>query len=904
MGSSIETIEDIVKNDLCTGCGTCAAVCPSSLINLKKSIKKGIYLPVIEYEKCIHCHTCYDVCSGKGKDIDSCFSSKDQSIENLLIGNYKSCFVGHACEEIIRDCTTSGGIITSLLLFALEEKIIDGALVTRMNPTNPLEPEPFIARSPGDILSASRSKYCPVPANQGLREILEIDGRYAVVGLPCHLDGVRKAETSNPILRERIVLHLGIFCSHTVDFNGTDFLLEKLKVNKNEVEELAYRSKGWPGGLNIKLKNGHEMHIPHHLFWAHIFGRFFFTPRRCTLCCDGTAELSDISLGDAWLPELKREKRGESILVVRTEVGSNLILQAMEKGKIELQSVDGLKVIQSQRDQILFKKKNIVARQKLLRFFDQKIPNYDKACFLQPNIWDVITAVIPYLNISISNTAIGRLALRKLPTAVLSYYGNKFMQTLYNFSYGEYRSIKAEPLTLMPPKIHIINSFSPNLGDLSIVYTMIATLKERFPNAEFVISSTDPGITAKYVKNIKTVDSLSSRSSKIRHQLLNLIRLVRNWIWLCSYQRGISLFFLARRKTRQSLFEYLDADLILSCGGGYLNDNAGPAFLGCLLDIYLASIIKKPIMLYAQSIGPFRNNYLKYMTGYVLNQVNAINLRDEISTKFLEEIKIKTSLIIVTADVAHLLSSAGRSRAEAILTNEGLDITSDLITISVNPWTFPGSSDPSQKQQQYYETLTKLAKHIIETLNIYVLFIPMNLHGTPEKTAEIDDNISKIKNMAKRRARKVLKHIGRTSCSGEMDLIRHVVQNANSPERIKILEGDYDPSEIKAIIALSKIHIATRMHSSIYAASSYVPILGIAYEPKMVSFMNVLKQEQYLTDITNLNSEELIAKYDILWTNIDKERKIIATQSEMLKKKAASNAELVYDLLLKMEHIK
>jgi coenzyme F420 hydrogenase subunit beta len=47
--------------------------------------------------------------------------------------------------------------------FALEEGIIDGALVTRMKKDRPLEPEPFIARTREEIIEASKSKYCGVP---------------------------------------------------------------------------------------------------------------------------------------------------------------------------------------------------------------------------------------------------------------------------------------------------------------------------------------------------------------------------------------------------------------------------------------------------------------------------------------------------------------------------------------------------------------------------------------------------------------------------------------------------------------------------------------------------------------------------------------------------------------------
>lgn len=70
--------------------------------------------------------------------------------------------------------------------------MIDGALVARMNSNDPLEPQPFIARTREEILEASRSKYCPVPVNILIKDVLKEDERYTFVGLPCHIHGLER----------------------------------------------------------------------------------------------------------------------------------------------------------------------------------------------------------------------------------------------------------------------------------------------------------------------------------------------------------------------------------------------------------------------------------------------------------------------------------------------------------------------------------------------------------------------------------------------------------------------------------------------------------------------------------------------------------------------------------------
>jgi len=108
------------------------------------------------------------------------------------------------------------------LLSLLNEKIIDGALVTRMGRDDPLKPEAFIATTKDELIDAIGSKYCPVPANVALNEILNSNfKKFAVVGLPCHIHGLRKAERLKKELREKIALHIGLFCSYGITFLTT-----------------------------------------------------------------------------------------------------------------------------------------------------------------------------------------------------------------------------------------------------------------------------------------------------------------------------------------------------------------------------------------------------------------------------------------------------------------------------------------------------------------------------------------------------------------------------------------------------------------------------------------------------------------------------------------------------------
>lgn len=415
-----KTILESLERQLCTGCGTCVALCRQKAIKLVKDVQNGIYIPHVERELCNNCGICLKVCPGPGIDFDQLNLEVYGKIsENILTGIYRNCYIGYATDHDIRHQSSSGGLITALLIYALEERIIDGALVTRMNKNKPLEPEPFIAKTKDEIIEASKSKYCPVPANIAIREILEAKDckRFAVVGLPCHIQGLRKAEMINKELKTKIVLHLGLFCNHVPNFWGTKILFQKLKIKEREIIKLDYRGDGWPGCMKINLKDGTIIELAD--FWRFL-GMYFFFPTRCLMCSDLFCELADVSFGDAWLPELSNDKIGTSIIISKNDIAENILLKLKLKEKIELCEIDVEKVIQSQVKPVYFKKKNLAASERLFK----NVPVYNNV--LEPDRIDKLLAVFPYVNSRMCSKSYFRRILRYVPFEILSTYNNAY----------------------------------------------------------------------------------------------------------------------------------------------------------------------------------------------------------------------------------------------------------------------------------------------------------------------------------------------------------------------------------------------------------------------------------------------------------------------------------------------
>lgn len=332
------------KKRSCCGCGTCAGICPREAIKMKVN-ERGFYTPSIDYKNCDQCGLCNTVCPENDAKLSG-FIFGDQN--DILLGSHIDCYIGYCTDENLRFESSSGGMISQLLIFALEKGIIDGALVTRMKKNQPLEPEPFIARTKEEVFSAIGSKYCPVPTNILLKEILKKDGKFAVVGLPCHIRAIRKAEMMNPKLREKIVLHFGLFCSGVKSFFGTEYILKRMAIKKENIKSIKYRGKGWPGYMQIELRGGKRVHLSFFdsIYYGGAFG-MLFKNIACIFCKDCTAELSDISFGDAWGIE-KNDTKGTSLIIARTKTGIELLRKASFEGKVRINKIEGGAVLLSQ----------------------------------------------------------------------------------------------------------------------------------------------------------------------------------------------------------------------------------------------------------------------------------------------------------------------------------------------------------------------------------------------------------------------------------------------------------------------------------------------------------------------------------------------------------------------------
>ena len=138
----VDNISYTLRHDLCTGCGICEGACPSKAI--VTIVKNGRFLPQIDDSLCKNhkgCHRCFDVCPGVGVNLvqiaNNYFTDSDMKVDKM-VGRYLQCYTGYSNNKNIRYHAASGGMVSQFLIWLLENKYIDGALVTRFDKDNPL----------------------------------------------------------------------------------------------------------------------------------------------------------------------------------------------------------------------------------------------------------------------------------------------------------------------------------------------------------------------------------------------------------------------------------------------------------------------------------------------------------------------------------------------------------------------------------------------------------------------------------------------------------------------------------------------------------------------------------------------------------------------------------------------
>jgi coenzyme F420 hydrogenase subunit beta len=315
-----ETLGKHVLPSLCIGCGSCVTVCPFNCLDYVDG------KPVVAKE-CKLCGICAQVCPRYNLSVPSLerlvFGRTRE--ENEKFGINRSAVIAQSTDNRILRVAQDGGIVMSLLVYALENGVIDGAVLSGVEETEPLKAVPKLATTAEEILACGGTRYTYSPSMLALRDgVQQKKGKLAFVGTPDQIQAFRRIQAI-PLRKysDAVVFTIGVFCSECFTHDGlvAQLIRGKLGINPSDVKKVNIKGK-----LLVTTKSGKVESVPLKEVKA-------YASNCASSCSDFSAELADISVGGVGLD-------GWTFTVLRTEKGEELFRKIESEGLIRTKPVE------------------------------------------------------------------------------------------------------------------------------------------------------------------------------------------------------------------------------------------------------------------------------------------------------------------------------------------------------------------------------------------------------------------------------------------------------------------------------------------------------------------------------------------------------------------------------------
>tara|TARA_B100000427_G_scaffold269426_1_gene235740 strand:- start:1431 stop:2582 length:1152 start_codon:yes stop_codon:yes gene_type:complete len=329
-----ELYDEVITSGLCTGCAGCVIACPHDVIGYEHA--PGAYTPFHLEEElglsdCGHgqkgCTSCTRACPrfrDWETEADNHLFARPRN-DDEMSGIYKDVLLTRASDNTVHQLGQDGGLVSAILIWCLENDVIDGALTSHLEASESEDitnwkAVPALATDRESVLAGAGSRYTYSANTLAIKEAREKKlESLALVGMSC--------QTSiGPVMWHRrvgkagkpIKLNIGLLCSKSFDDSiFEDLFWAKYGLAKEDMVKMNIK-----GVFQIWMRNGdyHEINLKECHAW---------TREGCNHCPDFAAEHADISTGGIG------ENKDWTLTIVRTELGRQIIMKMLEEGVIE-----------------------------------------------------------------------------------------------------------------------------------------------------------------------------------------------------------------------------------------------------------------------------------------------------------------------------------------------------------------------------------------------------------------------------------------------------------------------------------------------------------------------------------------------------------------------------------------
>jgi coenzyme F420 hydrogenase subunit beta len=326
--------EEVVTSGLCTGCSACVVACPYDVLGYDHDTT---YRPFhVEatggVADCTHgvrgCTLCTRACPrfrDWETEVDQHLFGRAR-IDEEVAGVSKDVVLARATDPELHEAGQDGGLVSAILLWALEHDVVDAALVSALEGDGSTwKAVPTVVRDRQGVLSTAGSRYTYSANPLAYQKAIEGGAeRIALVGMGCQASAppVMAARKAGKVAR-RFALTVGLMCSKTFD----DAIFDELFAARYGITRENIAKMNIKGVFQVWTRDGGYHEIP--LKEAH-----GWTREGCTSCPDFAAEHADISTGgigafNDW-----------TLTVVRTDRGRELFESMRAGGAIEVRPGD------------------------------------------------------------------------------------------------------------------------------------------------------------------------------------------------------------------------------------------------------------------------------------------------------------------------------------------------------------------------------------------------------------------------------------------------------------------------------------------------------------------------------------------------------------------------------------
>lgn len=405
-----------------------------------------------------------------------------------------------------------------------------------------------------------------------------------------------------------------------------------------------------------------------------------------------------------------------------------------------------------------------------------------------------------------------------------------------------------------------------NRGDAAILEGELAALSKQFPTAEFTVMTDYPD-ASDLIHNIESIEQKISSFDFCDFPKNTAILLLLLDAWKPG--KKLSIPKIRQIKDRLNIEPYENADIVISTGGQFITDAYFPNKISVLAELYMCKLLNKKVIIYGQTLGPFDKTPYKGLIRRVLNSLDLIITRDELSILYLDQLGVDNPPIHPQADAAFTMPL--NTDRKPLQRKIGTEIPTfnksegPIISISTRDWSHFNSE---KSEKRYWNAIVETADYFIEEYDAKIIFAST---CTGLAGYHTDDRISghRISQMSE----------------------------YYDTDSIEILSSEYTPQQLVEIFRQVDTHIGTRMHSNILAILAETPVVPIEYQFKTTGLMQMFELEDTVLDIENMSSEQLLNATEEIFNKRDKYTEKIQKHLPDVKKKSSGSAILIQDFL-------